>query len=158
MRILIYKRTHIGDPDQTGWFGINDCMGQVRSYKFDAVIAVGGIDRKAKSQGISRKVNWIGVGPGKEQVPGGRGPVVGFEHFILFNERGKYLSEIAPTLANRLYSTTTRVLINLNKEEQKEATRILEMVQNEPPSTGTPPHRITHHCPRCNQRRKGESC
>ncbi len=29
LRILTYKRTHIGDPDSIGQFGINDCMGRV---------------------------------------------------------------------------------------------------------------------------------
>jgi hypothetical protein len=38
MRILTYKRTHVGDPDQDGRFGIYDCMGRVRNYPFDAVI------------------------------------------------------------------------------------------------------------------------
>ena len=43
MRTLIYKRTHLGDPDLFGTFGINDCMGEVRARQFDAVIGVGGI-------------------------------------------------------------------------------------------------------------------
>lgn len=43
MRTLIYKRTHPGDPDETGRFGIHDCMGKVRSWQFDAVVGEGGI-------------------------------------------------------------------------------------------------------------------
>ena len=35
MRTLIYKRTHPGDPDVDGLFGIHDCMGQVRAWSFD---------------------------------------------------------------------------------------------------------------------------
>jgi hypothetical protein len=31
MRTLIYKRTHTGDPDANGCFGIYDCMGRVRA-------------------------------------------------------------------------------------------------------------------------------
>jgi len=27
-RVLVYKRTHHGDPDHYGQFGINDCMGE----------------------------------------------------------------------------------------------------------------------------------
>jgi hypothetical protein len=38
MRTLIYKRTHTGDPDASGCFGIFDCMGRVRALDFDAVI------------------------------------------------------------------------------------------------------------------------
>ena len=57
MRTLIYKRTHIGDPDATGCFGIRDCMGSVRSHDFNAVIGVGGIGREPESYGIAGKVN-----------------------------------------------------------------------------------------------------
>ena len=41
MRILTYKRTHKGDPDNRGVFGINDCMGAIRNRKFDAVVGIG---------------------------------------------------------------------------------------------------------------------
>src|SRR5437867_10741882 len=43
LQILTYKRTHNGDPDVYGCFGIHDCMGSVRDLPFDAVIGVGGI-------------------------------------------------------------------------------------------------------------------
>lgn len=43
MRILIYKQTHIGDPDRTGCWGKTDCMGRVKGLYYDAVIGVGGI-------------------------------------------------------------------------------------------------------------------
>ena len=36
--VLIYKRTHTGDPDKNGIFGINNCMGSVRDWEFYAVI------------------------------------------------------------------------------------------------------------------------
>ncbi|WP_112487513.1 hypothetical protein [Thiomonas sp. X19] len=52
MRILTYKRTHVGDPDEFGRFGINDCMGRVRGYRYDAVIGVGGTGWEAKSHDI----------------------------------------------------------------------------------------------------------
>ena len=35
MRVLVYKRTHVGDPDARGRFGIHDCMGQDRSWHYD---------------------------------------------------------------------------------------------------------------------------
>ena len=47
LRILVYKRTHVGDPDVAGRFGINHCMGSVRGYHYDAVIGVGGMGREA---------------------------------------------------------------------------------------------------------------
>ena len=38
MRTLIYKRTHPGDPGPEGQFGIHGCMGQVRTWGFEAVV------------------------------------------------------------------------------------------------------------------------
>lgn len=51
MRILIYKRTHVGDPDDSGRFGLYNCMGRVRGYDFDAVIGVGGIGNEEREAG-----------------------------------------------------------------------------------------------------------
>jgi hypothetical protein len=65
MTILIYKRTHRGDPDADGVFGIHDCMGSVRDFAYDAVVGVGGIGDDARAHGIAGKINWIGVGPGR---------------------------------------------------------------------------------------------
>lgn len=42
MRTLIYKRTHVGDPDPGGRFGIHDCMGQVRNRDFEVLSAAKG--------------------------------------------------------------------------------------------------------------------
>jgi len=53
MRTLIYKRTHTGDPDANGCFGIYDCMGRVRALDFDAVIGIGGIGSEAQWAGIA---------------------------------------------------------------------------------------------------------
>ncbi len=62
MRTLIYKRTHSGDPDHAGWFGVNDCMGRVRAWSFEAVIGVGGTGREARREGIARNLTWVGIG------------------------------------------------------------------------------------------------
>src|SRR5215471_8860220 len=63
MRTLVYKMTHIGDPDPaTGLWGETGCMGQVRSYQFDAVIGIGGT---SAIDGIAGKIVWIGTGPHK---------------------------------------------------------------------------------------------
>ncbi len=71
MRVLVYKRTHNGDPDEQGRFGIEDCdcMGEVRSHEFDAVIGVGGIGAEAHASRIAGQVNWIGVGANKASAP-----------------------------------------------------------------------------------------
>ena len=90
MRTFVYKRTHKGDPDGQGRFGIEDCMGRLRRCAFDAVIGVGGISVWSRDRGISRKVNWIGIGPSKKTLPSRRGPLVTFDHFELFEEKGNW--------------------------------------------------------------------
>jgi hypothetical protein len=57
MKTLVYKRTHNGDPDVEGRFGIHDCMGQVRGYGFEAVIGVGGVGDEPEAWGIAGKLN-----------------------------------------------------------------------------------------------------
>lgn len=74
MRVLVYKRTHHGDPNTNSCFGVRDCMGSVRSWHFDAVIGVGGIGPEARTNGISGTASWIGIGPHKVGVDGKRGP------------------------------------------------------------------------------------
>ena len=126
MRILIYKRTHIGDPDQNGRFGIYDCMGRVRSYAFDAVIGVGGIGKEPKSYGIDRKINWVGINPKKRQDHCGTGVVVIFENFLLLDEQGPLLNTLAPLLAKRMYERGARILLNgYSVPEHAEAEAIL---------------------------------
>ena len=88
MRILVYKRTHDADPDQDGYFGAYDCMGCVRNLQYDAVIGVGGVGPEAIANGISGKINWIGIGPHKSFVQGKRGPEVTFDHFLDFGKNG----------------------------------------------------------------------
>ena len=58
--VLIYRRTHTGDPCDRGVFGCHGCMGKVREWKYDAVIGIGG---KTAIDGISRKLTWIGISP-----------------------------------------------------------------------------------------------
>src|SRR5258708_6990903 len=122
LRTLIYKRTHKDDPDRKGRFGINDCMGRVRSYNFDAVIGIGGIGSQARAEGIGGRVNWIGLGS-RKQPSKRRGPLVTFDHFVLFEEKGRNFRVIAPALARRMYSPNApRFLFNdnFNEAEQRE--------------------------------------
>lgn len=127
MRILTYKRTHVGDPDQDGRFGIYNCMGRVRNYVFDAVIGVGGIGQEPKSFGIDRKINWVGINPKRRDGPGGRGVEVTFEKFLLLEEHGPLLETLAPSLARRMYQGGARILLNnYSDPEHGEATAILK--------------------------------
>jgi len=134
VRTLVYKRTHKGDPDKRGWFGIEDCMKRVRGYEFDAVIGVGGVSRQPRHQGIAKKINWIGLGARKKSYRDRKGPVVTFDHFRLYEERGKKLREKARTLARHIYSRNVRVLLKFTPAEEKEVQQILRMARSAPPS------------------------
>lgn len=134
MRTLVYKRTHVGDPDAEGCFGIEDCMGRVRAYEFDSVIGVGGISSQPRSQDIAGKINWIGLGARKKSVGNRRAPIVTFQHFMLYETEGKNLRDIAPALAERLLSKNARVVVNFTAEEQREVNKILSMAKNAPRS------------------------
>jgi hypothetical protein len=137
MRTLVYKRTHPHDPDEQGCFGIEDCMGSVRAREFEAVIGVGGNGPEAQSHQINGKVNWIGIGAHKHKTPRGyRGPLVTFDHFILFEDAGPDFLQLAPRLAKRIYSTQGRCsFMHFDKIEQAELDRILTLAEAEPPST-----------------------
>ena len=136
MRILIYKRTHKGDPDRNGRFGVNTCMGSVRALEYDAVIGIGAVTAGARLQGIDGRINWIGIGPKKDWSPSAmridpRGPQVRFEHFALWEDGGPPLHVEAPMLTRRFYEKNARfVLGGLSLKEQKEAEAILQLIHN----------------------------
>jgi hypothetical protein len=110
MRVLIYKRTHTGDPDQNGVFGVRDCMGKVRGFKYDAVLGVGGVGGEPVCNGIDRKITWIGISPRIGRV-NGRGPLVTFDHFLLFDENGPEFGSWAPSTAERFYGQKVRYVM-----------------------------------------------
>src|ERR1700722_4889905 len=126
MRTLIYTRTHTGDPDAQGRFGIYDCMGPVRGWDFQAVVGVGGRGTEAKACGIAYKVNWVGIGARKRLSPDDRGPLVTFDHFRLFDAEGQDLRIIAPNLARRFYDSPhppRTLLDDLSDAERAEVNR-----------------------------------
>jgi hypothetical protein len=132
MRILTYKRTHTGDPNPKGQFGIFDCMGRVRNYSFDAVIGVGGIGREPRSFGIDRRINWVGISPSRRSIPGTNKTVVTFEKFLLLDEQGPLLEDLAPHLAKRMYQGSARLLLDAySNEERSEAEAILRWSTNQ---------------------------
>jgi hypothetical protein len=136
LRILVYKRTHNGDPDAGGCFGVHDCMGAVRHRDFDAVIGVGGTGDEAGAAGIAGKVNWIGLGP-RKTATGKRGPNVRFEHFRDFGTDGPDFAEKAPKLARRMYSRNVRHIIDdFTAAQYAEARALLRLAANSPPSGG----------------------
>lgn len=126
MRILTYKRTHVGDPDRSGRFGIRDCMGNVRNWNFDAVIGIGGIGDEPQGHGIAGRVTWVGRHPKKQLSPSGSGLLVTFESFILLDSRGPLVSDIAPYLARRMYEGRVRTLLDgYTADEQADAERVI---------------------------------
>lgn len=142
MNILIYKRTHNGDPGAEGVFGINDCMGRIRGFGFDAVLAIGGIKPWPGSEAIALKINWIGIGPKRFAAPpdkNHRGPWVEFEHFEHFFENGESVISKAPKLYQRMYlERRSRYIFSnsLPEDIQDEVRKIVETAISKPPSVG----------------------
>jgi len=137
MRVLVYKRTHNGDPDASGCFGAFDCMGDVRDREYDAVVGIGGIGPEAVSNGIDGEINWVGIGPHKRYVEDKRGPEVLFDHFLYFGTDGPDFRTLAPQLAERMYGNNVRsILDGMSDAEQEEAEGIVQLALDEPPSPG----------------------
>lgn len=135
MRILVYKRTHDGDPDQAGCFGACDCMGTVRNWQYDAVIGVGGVGSEPIANGIAGKINWIGIGPHKTFVNGKRGPEVRFDHFLNFGKAGPAFTKLAPALAQRLYTRKARfAIVDPSDKAYSEVCQVVSAAQSAPPS------------------------
>jgi len=157
MRVLIYKRTHSGDPDRRGRFGINTCMGSVRGLTYDAVIGIGALTAEARSYGIDGRINWIGVGPKKDWSAAAmkvddRGPQVTFRKFKLWEDAGPLFHVHAPLLARRFYERNARfVLAGMSREEQAEAEAILKLVEKH---RGAP----TPSGPSCKRRKSETGC
>ena len=132
MKILIYKRTHVGDPDTQRQFGNEGCMGRVRGFAFDAVIGVGGISGRPTQQGIAGKINWVGRRPRKSRNPVDlRGPLVSFspKNFRLFEQQGPLLAKEAPLLAKRICGSRARFFFrSLTSAEQREAQQLLRRI------------------------------
>jgi hypothetical protein len=157
MRVLVYKRTHVGDPDAAGRFGVHDCMGRDRWWNYDAVVGVGGVGKEPEDHRIAGKVTWVGIGPHKEEV-GKRGPLVTFDRFALFDAEGPEFVELAPKLAARIYAEHIRATIVDGSEP--EMLRVLALATNTPPPGGTSGASRNGACSTLRQRdrRPGGSC
>ena len=132
LNTLIYKRTHTGDPNTSGTFGCEDCMGQVRGYHFDAVIGVGGTKPFRKDKDIALEINWIGIRPSKASRSSLRGPLVTFKYFVLWEETGPALEKHAPKLFSYMFEEKHVRLVmsqSLPIVMQKEVRRILTLAK-----------------------------
>jgi hypothetical protein len=79
MRVLVDKRTHFGDPDESGRFGVFDCIGTVRDRDDEAVIGIGGRGAEA--------LRFVIAG------------IITFEHIVDFGQIGPKFAVVAPRLA-----------------------------------------------------------
>jgi hypothetical protein len=133
LNTLVYKRTHTGDPEKSGIFGIQDCMGRVRRWRFDSVIGVGGKSPNRGHEDIALKINWIGISPSTTKAPQGfRGPFVKFKCFVLFEEDGPDLKKFAPNLFRHIFEDQHVRLVmsrSLPCEMQEEVQNILRWVK-----------------------------
>ena len=137
MNTLIYKRTHKGDPDgKSRTFGIHECMGPVRRWNFDSVIGVGGSCPWPCHEGIANRINWIGIEPHKTKSRNRkwRGPLVRFERFVLYDDKGPQLKRLAPKLFKYMYEDRHVRLVtsqSLTGKMQEEIKRILRLAKKQ---------------------------
>ena len=142
--VLIYKRTHKGDPDENGIFGIHDCMGKVRNRNYTAVIGIGGKRPWRDNENIAYKVNWIGRDPTKIICrKNNKKPCVAFERFCLFDELGPKIKDIAPMLYEYMYNGKRRIVMStsLPDDVYNEVLKILSLADNCQPS-----HKLEFEC------------
>lgn len=137
--ILVYRRTHTGDPScSTGEFGIHDCMGSLRDWDYDAAIGIGGNKPDPGSEGIAGKITWIGVGIVQRRVPTEkekslfefRSSIVSFGHWVVLDEEGPPLKEISPKLHEYMFVDRhiPRAAKNFSDEIYKELMLIISKV------------------------------
>lgn len=143
MRILVYKRTHAGDPDLNGVFGHRTCMGAVRDRHYDAAIGIGGSRPWPGDEEIACKVNWIGIGkqpmPSSEWgVTDGGHTVVGFEHFLLLDGQGPKLKDSYKLLYQHMILVNRRAIMSDSVDDDLyiELKSILRLAANAPRSPG----------------------
>lgn len=136
MRVLIYKRTHKGDPGDKGIFGNQDCMGRVRNWNYDAVIGIGGKTTFKGDEDIKYKINWIGLAPQRIKSKNRRADYVGFSHYALFEEKGEEIGKHYPNLFDYMYNCRKRfdMASELPEDVYVEVLKILDSVKNYPPS------------------------
>ena len=152
MRTLVYKRTHTGDPDVSGRFGCNCCMGSVRAWDFDAVIGIGGIGAEPVREGIDRKITWIGIYPMEVGKCACGYPILVFEQFYLKDEKGRPLSDKAPKLAKRLFAENAPRRLVVESDKSDEIRKILSLAKTAAPSPMLLGRRANANQPRCRPR------
>jgi hypothetical protein len=122
MRILVYKQTHLGDPDQGGaWW---HCKGDLRLADYDAVIGIGGHGPEPRGWGIAGKVTWIGIGPHA------RYRVVRFENYRNFGNNGPLVKDKLGTLVRRMTKARHKMI-----QDEEEAETFVEKFAGDAPAS-----------------------
>ena len=79
------------------------------------------------SFGIDKKITWVGITPTYTNSSTNNHVDVEFEYFLLLDEHGPLLNDIAPLLAKRFYDGGARFLLTgYSESELLEAKKILE--------------------------------
>jgi hypothetical protein len=103
MKILVYRRTHTGDPNSKGVFGCNNDMGSIRDWNY-AVIGIGGKNPHPSCGSIKERITWVGICPVKTVSPHGfKGSLVTFRKFILWDGGGPLVKGNYPALYEYMF-------------------------------------------------------
>jgi hypothetical protein len=140
--ILVYRRTHKGDPNSDGIFGCHGCMKSVRDWDYQAVIGIGGTKPDSGHEGIKERITWIGIGPKKAEPTNEDfdygGNLITFDNFLLLDENGPKVNK--DNFANLYnYMFVNRKIPRAGKYfEDKviypELKKILKLAEGAPPS------------------------
>ena len=106
---------------------------------FDAVIGIGGGRPDRGHEDLAMKINWIGINPRKTKAHNStfRGPLLKFERFVLWDERGRDLKTKAPYLFTFMFeeqeSPFRRYFMSqfLPIKMQEEVATILKLAYNQ---------------------------
>jgi hypothetical protein len=133
MATLVYKMTHIGDPDSDlGFWGVEGCMGKVRGYGFDAVIGIGGRSWWTNQTSRAGEIVWIGLDP-EIVTQAKHGPVLRFAHFRYFREGELMLKTIAPSLEKAMRNCRF-MLYGFSPTQEQEIAKIRKRAYKAEPS------------------------
>lgn len=174
--ILVYRRTHTGDPCEDGRFGCNNCMGRIRDWGYDAVIGIGGKKPDLGHDGIKERITWIGIGPKPEDPTQeerdrvkqwgddfGKTKIYTFDKFLLLDEKGPLVSSVKTKhLYNHMFIDHKIPRAGKNFQDEvfySELLSILRLADNASPSRARnsliKSNSVDKACPATNSKARG---
>lgn len=125
-RVFIYKMRVEDDPDPNCHWGVDNCMGKMRDWDYDAVIAVAGFNWEGNKSAVKRIV-WVGICP--EKKPSENGTLVDFEVCRYFGENGPLIEEW-PSVSKRLFPTEGKgARFFIADQKSKEWPEVMELLK-----------------------------